>query len=521
MLCLYPNLGTTLLSALLLLFASCQQRTPSNQETAPTPNVLIIYADDLGYGDVSAYGQGKIPTPHIDKLAAQGVRCTNGYATSATCTPSRFALLTGTYPWRNKNAQILPGDAPLLIDTASVTLADMFRQQGYATGVVGKWHLGLGHGRLDWNQPISETPNDLGFDYSYIMAATADRVPTVFVENRRVANLQASDPLYVSYEQNFPGEPTATSNPELMTKMKWHHGHNQSVHNGVPRIGYMKGGKAALWQDERMAEVFLDKAKAFVDTHRKQPFFLYYALHEPHVPRVPGAQFAGKSGLGPRGDAVLEADWCVGEIMRKLKEDGLLDNTLVIFSSDNGPVLNDGYYDQAAELNGTHTPWGPFRGGKYSLLEAGTRVPFIVSWPGHVQPGVSDALVCQVDLLASLAALVHSPVKTEDSQNLLPVLLGQSEKGRANLVLEASGRLAFRAGNWLLIPPYPGKPLNAEVNLETGLSPTPQLYNLRQDPGQKSNLAATQPAKLAELQQQMQQVVGTDFQANTEELQLH
>jgi len=507
---------------LTLAVSSCQQRTTAETAAADTrPNVLIIYADDLGYGDVSANGQSQIPTPNIDKLAASGVRFTNGYATSATCTPSRFALLTGTYPWRNKNAQILPGDAPLLIDTASVTLADMFRQQGYATGVVGKWHLGLGNGRLDWNQPIGETPNDLGFDYSYIMAATADRVPTVFVENRRVVGLQANDPLYVSYEKNFPGEPTAISNPELMTKMKWHHGHNQSVHNGVPRIGYMKGGKAALWQDERMAEVFLGKANAFVDAHQKQPFFLYYALHEPHVPRVPGARFAGKSGRGPRGDAILEADWCVGEILRKLSEDGLLDNTLVVFSSDNGPVLNDGYYDQAVELNGQHTPGGQFRGGKYSLLEAGTRVPFIVSWPGQVQAGVSDALVCQVDLLASLAALVHSNVTTKDSQNLLPALLGKSKQGRTNLVLEASGRLAFRAGDWLLIPPYPGQPVNEEVNLETGLSPTPQLYYLRQDPGQRQNLAPSQPAKLAEWQQQMRQVVGDDFKANTQELQLH
>ena len=507
---------------LTLLSAGCQQRP--NQEAAATtakPNVLIIYADDLGYGDVSANGQGKIPTPNIDRLAASGVRFTNGYATSATCTPSRLALLTGTYPWRNKNAQILPGDAPLLIDTASVTMADMFRRQGYATGVVGKWHLGLGNGRLDWNQPISETPNDLGFDYSYIMAATADRVPTVLVENRRVAGLQANDPLYVSYEKNFPGQPTALTNPELMTKMKWHHGHNQSVHNGIPRIGYMKGGKAALWQDEHLAEVFLGKAEAFIEAQQQQPFFLYYALHEPHVPRVPGARFAGKSGFGPRGDAILEADWCVGEIMRKLQATKLADNTLVIFSSDNGPVLNDGYYDEAVEKNGAHTPWGQFRGSKYSLLEAGTRVPFLVNWPGHTTVSVSPALVSQVDLLASLAALVHSQAPKAAGQNLLATFLGKSAQGRANLVLEASGRLAFRAGDWLLIPPYPGKPVNTEVNLETGLSPTPQLYNLRQDPGQKHNLAASAPTKLAELQRQMRQAVGTNFQANTEELQLH
>ena len=511
-----------IISIILCLAAGCHGRRPAADTAAGSrPNIIIIYADDLGYGDVSANGQGQIKTPNIDRLAAGGVRFTNGYATSATCTPSRYALLTGRYPWRNKNAQILPGDAPLLIDTASVTLADLLKRQGYATAVVGKWHLGLGNGRLDWNQPIGETPNDLGFDYSYIMAATADRVPTVFVRNRRVVGLQASDPLEVSYDKNFPGEPTALSNPELMTKMKWHHGHNQSVHNGIPRIGYMRGGRAALWQDERMAAVFLGQAERFIDDHRGQPFFLYYALHEPHVPRAPASRFVGKSGRGPRGDAILEADWCVGEIMRKLQTTGLADRTLVVFSSDNGPVLNDGYYDQAAELNGTHTPWGIFRGGKYSLFEAGTRVPFIVRWPGHARPGVSGALVCQVDLLASLAALVHSPVRAEDSQNLLPMLLGQSERGRANLVLEASGRLALRAGRWLYIPPYPGKPLNAEVNIETGLSPAPQLYDLTRDPGQRHNLATTDPARLAELQRQLRQLVGADFQANTEDLELH
>ncbi|MDB5241859.1 MAG: arylsulfatase, partial [Spirosoma sp.] len=373
----------TLLFLAAFALLGCQtdrnKATALSKNTSTTkPNILVIYADDLGYGDVSAYGQGTLKTPNIDRLAASGIRFTNGYATSATCTPSRFALLTGIYPWRNENAKILPGDAPLLIDTTAITLASMLTKQGYATGLVGKWHLGLGSGHVDWNKTIAQTPNNLGFAYSYIMAATGDRVPTVYVENRNVVGLQANDPLLVSYEKNFPGQPTAITNPELMTKMKWHHGHNQSVVNGIPRIGFMKGGKAAIWTDETMADVFLSKAEAFIDKHRGKPFFLYYALHEPHVPRVPGRRFAGKSGLGPRGDAILEADWCVGAIIKKLKNEGLLDNTLVVFSSDNGPVLNDGYDDEAVEKNGKHTPWGKLRGGKYSLFDAGTHVPFIV-----------------------------------------------------------------------------------------------------------------------------------------------
>ena len=516
-------LGRVLVGSILLLVMACT--THSRSDDATRPNIIIIYADDLGYGDVSANGQGKIQTPNIDRLAATGIRFTNGYATSATCTPSRLALLTGTYPWRNEDAKILPGDAPMLIDTTSVTLAGLLRQKGYQTAVVGKWHLGLGSGHVNWNTSLNRTPNDVGFDYSFIMAATGDRVPTVYVENRHVVGLTPTDPLYVSYERNFPGQPTALTNPELMTKMKWHHGHNQSVHNGIPRIGFMQGGKSALWQDETMAEVFLNKAKGFIDAHQAQksqrPFFLYYALHEPHVPRVPGARFVGKSGLGPRGDAILEADWCVGELVKKLNADGLADNTLIIFSSDNGPVLNDGYVDEAVERNGSHTPSGQFRGGKYSLFDAGTHVPFIISWPGRISQGVSDAIVCQIDLLASLAALVGSNVKPVDSQNLLKTFLGKSSKGRTDLVLEASGRLAFRSDDWLFIPPYPGKPVNEQVNIETGLSPSVQLYNLNTDPAQRTNLASTLPNRATSLNAQLKRVIGKVYHADTTALELH
>jgi arylsulfatase A-like enzyme len=468
------------------------------------PNVIVIIADDLGRGDVSAYKKGTLQTPNIDKLANGGVRFTNGYATSATCTPSRFALLTGMYPWRNKRAQILPGDAPMLIDTASTTLADMFKAQGYNTGMVGKWHLGLGDGRIDWNKDISETPNDLGFDYSYIMAATNDRVPTVYVENRRVKGLQSNDSLFVNYDKNFDGAPTAISNPELMTTLKWHHGHNNSVHNGVPRIGFMTGGKSALWKDEDMADEFLGKALGFMGDNlpkkTKKPFFLYYALHQPHVPRVPNARFAGKSGLGVRGDAILEADWCVGELLNKLEKEGLLKNTLIVFSSDNGPVLNDGYYDEAVEKTGKHDPFGGLRGGKYSLFEAGTKVPFFAYWKGTIKPKVSDALVCQIDFMASFAQLLKTEHKAKDSQNTLNAFLGKSEQGRGDLVVEAMGRLAFRQGDFAFIPSYKGSPMNKEVNIEIGVAADVQLYNVKNDPAQKVNIAKDNPEKVKEMQ---------------------
>jgi arylsulfatase A-like enzyme len=467
------------------------------------PNVIIIIADDLGRGDVSAYKKGLLQTPNMDKLANGGVRFMNGYATSATCTPSRFALLTGRYPWRNDRAKILPGDAPMLIDTASTTLADMFKTQGYNTGIVGKWHLGLGDGNINWNKDISQTPNDLGFDYAYIMAATNDRVPSVYIENRRVKGLQSNDSLFVNYDKNFEGEPTALSNPELMTKQKWHHRHNNSVHNGIPRIGFMRGGKSALWTDEDMADEFLGKILGFIDNNlpkkTKKPFFLYYALHQPHAPRIPHPRFAGKSGLGPRGDVILEADWCVGELLKKLQKEGLLNNTLILLSSDNGPVLNDGYYDEAVEKKGNHDPFGGLRGGKYSLFEAGAKVPFMAYWKGTIKPKVSDALVCQVDFMASLAQLIGGKQNGEDSQNLLDAFLGKSEKGRSELVLEASGRLAFRQGDYAFIPSYKGKSLNEEVNIEVGNAPEEQLYNVKNDPAQKFNIAKDNPEKVKEI----------------------
>ena len=494
-----------------------------NRGSAP-PNILIVYLDDLGYGDVSAYGQNTLPTPNIDKLAHGGVRFTNGYATSATCTPSRYGLLTGIYPWRNENAKILPGDAPLLIDTNIETLPKMLKKASYHTGVVGKWHLGIGDGNTNWNAELHGNSNDVGFDYSYIMAATTDRVPTVYIENRRVVGLTPDDPIQVSYKKNFPGEPTAISNPELMTKQTWSHGHNQSVHNGIPRIGYQKGGKAALWHDEDMADVFLTHAKAFIDNNNPkktgEPFFLYYALQQPHVPRVPNPRFVGKSGMGPRGDAIIEADWCLGEIMKKLEADGLAENTLVILTSDNGPVLDDGYNDDAVTKIGNHKPAGPLRGGKYSLFEAGTKVPFITYWKGRIKPQVSDALVCQLDFLGSFAELVGQKNPSEDSRNTLMAFLGESEKGRDQLVLEASGRLAFRKGNYILIPAYKGVPLNKNVNIETGLAPEVHLFNIEKDPGQKENLAKVQPDKLTEMKNAMHKAVGDNFQVSTDELEL-
>lgn len=496
---------------------SCSS-TPYAQEKSQKPNIIIIYADDLGYGDVGAYGATALKTPNIDKLAKGGVQFTNGYASSATCSPSRYALLTGEYPWRNKNAKILAGTAPLIIDTAQITIPKMLREKGYHTGIVGKWHLGLGDGNVNWNQRISPGPNEVGFDYAYIMAATQDRVPTVYIEDGKVENLDPNDPIEVSYKKNFEGEPTGKDNPELL-KMKWHHGHNNSIVNGIPRIGYMKGGQSAKWIDEDMADNFLAKAQAYIKEHKNKPFFLYYALQQPHVPRTPHPRFEGKSGMGPRGDVIVEADWCIGELMKSLETEGLLENTLIILSSDNGPVLNDGYYDEAVEKLGDHTPSGILRGGKYSLFEAGTRVPFITYWKGMILPVTSDAIVSQIDLLSSLAALVGSESKSRDSEDFLDVFMGKSQQGREELILEATTRTALRKGDWILIPPYKGPAINTWVNIELGNSQEYQLYNLKEDIGEQNNLAETNKEKLEEMKASFEAIRGGDYN-KVEQLEL-
>ena len=502
-----------------LFFPSCAEPKVEEVVLEKKPNIVFIYLDDLGYGDVSAYQAGTLQTPNMDKLANGGLRFTNGYASSATCTPSRYAILTGSYPWRNQDAKILPGTAPLLIDTAQLTLPKLLQKQGYHTAMVGKWHLGLGSGNMDWNQEISPGPNQVGFDYSHIMAATQDRVPTVYIENGMVVNLDPNDPIQVSYDKNFEGEPTAISNPELLT-MKWHHGHNNSIVNGIPRIGFMKGGQSAKWSDEDMADHFLEKAQTYVrnQADSENPFFLFFALQQPHVPRTPHPRFVGKSGMGPRGDVLLEADWVIGEFINTLEEEGLMENTLIIFSSDNGPVLNDGYYDDAVEKLGDHTPAGPLRGGKYSLYEAGTRVPFITYWKGKIQPGVSDALVTQIDLLSSISALVGSDQSTPDSQNLLDTFMGKSQKGKDAFVMEAYTKTALRAGDWVMIPPYPGPAVEKNVNIEMGNSSQYQLFNLREDPGQKNNLAESNPEKLEEMRKTYLEIRGDNSKIEQVEL---
>jgi arylsulfatase A-like enzyme len=482
--------------------------------TARKPNIIILYADDLGYGDLSCYGSKTIKTPNIDKLAARGTRFINGHSPSATCTPSRYALLTGDYAWRASGVQILPGDAPALIRPGKFTLPTMLRNAGYTTGLVGKWHLGLGDGKVDWNGDITPGPLDIGFDYGLFMPATLDRVPTVLIENRRVLNLDPADPIEVNYHDRIGDEPTGFDHPEML-KFGADPEHSNTIVNGISRIGYMTGGKKARWTDEQLSDKLLGKAVDFIAAQKSKPFFLYYAVNEPHVPRAPNARFVGKSGMGPRGDAILQLDWTVGELMRQLEKLGIAKDTLVVFSSDNGPILFDGYQDKAVELAGKHRPAGPFSSGKYSIYEGGTRVPMIASWPGHVAAGkVSTAIIDHVDLLASLAKLVGGSFPHDaavDSFDMLAPLMGQTDRGRDYVIedtklmvttgtkVAGSGAriFAIRAGDWKLIRASV-EPHEFHGNA-IGTLPVHQLYNVARDPAEKVNLAEKNPARTAQM----------------------
>lgn len=481
------------------------------------PNVLILYTDDLGYGDLSSYGATAIATPHIDWLAQNGVRFTDAHCTASTCTPSRFSLISGRYAWRKKGTNILPGNANLTIPTDITTLPKVFQNAGYITGVVGKWHLGLGKTfPIDWNKEVTPGPREVGFDYSFIFPATADRVPTVFMENQLVAGLETSDPIEVSYEHPFAHELLGKEHPEML-KMKNDpaQGHDMHITNGIGRIGYMQGGKTAEWTDEELAYTFNSKAIEFIDRSQKQnkPFFLYYAIHNIHVPRMPGTMFKGKSKLGFRGDVILEMDHSVGVIVEALRRKGLLNNTLIIFSSDNGPVINDGYLDQSVETvqSENYKASGSYRGGKYSALEGGTRIPFIVYWADKVKPNtVSDALFSQIDLMASFAKMLNQklpPGEFTDSRDYFTTLIGQQNKSREYIIEQPiNSALCIVKDGWKYMSPSNGPALMKAVNIETGYSKEDQLFNLKDDPRELNNLASKYPKKVAELKALLEKV---------------
>lgn len=449
------------------------------------PNIVFIMTDDVGYGDIGAYGATVVKTPNVDRLASQGMRFTNGHASASVCSPSRFAFLTGVYAWRPPAlaAGIIAPTGRMSIAAGQPTVATVLKGAGYATGLVGKWHLGLGNGDLDFNKAISPGPREHGFDYAFFIPTTNDRIPCVYVENRNVYRYDPADPITVG----APGTPTGTSHPGMLLYRTTDNAHAGTICNGISRIGLFNGGKAARWSDEYMIDTLTAKAVRFIEDNRAKPFFLFFATHDVHEPRYPNPRFRDKSACGIRCDALMEMDWSVGEIMATLDRLKLAESTLVVFTSDNGPSVMEGYDDGSrANLNG-HAPSGPLRGAKNTLYEGGARVPFIARWPGTIPAAsVSGQLVAQQDMLATFAAInnIGPPGGVcLDSRNILPTLKNGAVASRTQYIVQGNGtgNLAILSGDFKLI------------------RGSGELYNLRTDLAESSNIASANAALAARL----------------------
>lgn len=479
---------------LLLAGASSLAAVAQNDER---PNIILILVDDVGYNDLGCYGATKIKTPAIDELAANGIRFTNAYAPASTSSPSRYALLTGEYAWR-KNVGILPADAPLTINPEQNTLPSFLQKAGYYTGLIGKWHLGLGKAGapVDFNEKITFGPLAVGFDYAYYFPATNDRVPCVYIDNETVDNLNPQDKIQVSYKQKVGEDPTGKENPELLT-LRPHSGHNATIINGISRIGWMSGGNAARWKDEEMAQHLSHKVTSFIDNHAEKPFFLYYAPHNAHEPRVPSPAFRGKSKAGIYGDVIEELDYCVAEVVKSLKKNGIYKNTLIIISSDNGPMIKEGYDDGALENINGHDPFGNLRGEKYSLNEGGTRVPFICSWPQKIRvPFEQNQPFSYMDMLATFAGMLNIPIterECNDSRNGTALFnMPNAPLYREYIMTQNNGgQIAIRKGNWKYVPAYQCH--------------ASELYDLSADPSELHNMTLAYPNKERELMEHVKQ----------------
>ncbi|MBP8911270.1 MAG: arylsulfatase [Phycisphaerae bacterium] len=443
------------------------------------PNVVFILADDLGYGDPGCYcGQAKVPTPAMDRLASQGIRFTDAHTPSAVCTPTRYGLLTGRYCWRSSLKRgVLGGYSKPLIETDRLTVASLFQRHGYATACVGKWHLGLDWATktggdanaetVDWDQPVAHGPQSLGFDYSYIIPASLDMDPYCWLENGRTVEAATS---------HTPG-----------SKRRWDGGG-----------GFWRAGPIAPSFDfyEVLPTITAKSIEFIRRQEARKPFFLYVPLTAPHTPWMPTQEFRGRSQVDWYGDFVAQVDDAIGRIVRTIDNAGLGNDTLVIFTSDNGshwPIAQIEKFDYRAN--------GPWRGQKSDIHEAGHRVPFICRWPGRIKPGThSDQTICLTDLLATSAALLGESLPSgagSDSYNILPAML---DPGLKNPIREATvhhsgnGLFAIRQGDWKLIEGLGSGGFTAPqaVKPEPG-GAAGQLYNLRDDPGEQKNLWLDRP----------------------------
>jgi arylsulfatase A len=498
-----------------LFLCTCSTKIYQNK-----PNIIVIMADDLGYGDVGVYGAKpeNVKTPNIDKLAKGGLKFTSGYCSASTCTPTRYSFLTGSYAFRKKNTGIAPPNSPAIIQPGTETIASLLKKAGYKTAVVGKWHLGLGGPEgPDWNGELKPGPQEIGFDYNFLLPTTNDRVPQVYVENHRVRDLDPNDPLWVGQKKPSPDHPTGITHRNTL-RMNWNDGHNNTIHNGIGRIGFYTGGHTARFRDEDLADAWTKQSNKWIEENKDEPFFLFFSSHDIHVPRMPHERFQGKSGMSFRGDAIAQLDWNVGEIMKTLDRLDLTEETLVIFCSDNGPVLDDGYDDEANEALGDHNPGGPYSGGKYTVREGGTRTPFITYWKGKIAPGTSNEMVSTIDLAASLAALTGVNLPEQgmlDSFNVLNALLGEkTAKGRDHIVSQDNGlrgNYGLRVGDWKLQRHDSERMYNGNLQMEAWTVPQYTLFNLTEDIKEMNDVYEKFPKVAKRMKTQLQSIIDKGY----------
>lgn len=493
---------------------SAQQRSTANSATQNKPNVILINVDDLGYGDISRYGATKVHTPNIDKLADQGRTFTDYHSSSSVCTPSRYGLLTGRYPGRaNAYHAIFLRDS-LIIDPDQLTIADVMKQGGYTTAIIGKWHLGFQSKRpVDWNAELKPGPLELGFDYFFGYPTVSSHPPFVYIKNHHVLGLTKDDPMVYGKH----------------AETRWY-----PEKFGLEDIG---GGRAAhfLYDDRMVGTTFKDSAVSYIRSHKDKPFFLYFATTHIHHPFTPAPRFIGSSKAGRYGDMIQELDWMIGEITKTLNEEGLTNNTLLIFTSDNGGMLNQGG-QHAWELG--HHMNGKLFGFKFDAWEGGHRVPLIVRWPGKVTPGsVSNEMFSNIDFLATLADLVGYKLKDgegPDSYNAMPAIIGNPEKAiRDYLVIQPDQKenLAIRKGKWVYISARGGGGFHGakignhdlggapatllthrkNSDIEDGKikadAPPAQLYNLENDPYQTTDVYNEYPQVVKEMKELLHQAM--------------